>query len=141
MGQEASCHWHKVKSINIRELNSLISIGSAGKPVLLSGFGLLTKDNLPSFIPFNCSTTTCAHASGLTRRQADSSGVTDSQRNDAYQQWFQGTAFPMSVLPCLTFHQLAFRVGYKGCFNTRSVFVFPIIDFYLTTNLSGRKVV
>jgi len=60
---------------------------SAGKPVLLDAFGLVTKDNLPNFVPFNSSTP--VDSTGLSRRQADPGGVTDDERNAAYTQWFQ----------------------------------------------------
>jgi len=61
---------------------------STGKPVLLNGFGLVTQDNLPSFFPFNSSTTS-SDSHGLSRRQAASSGVTNDQQSNAYSEWFQ----------------------------------------------------
>ncbi|TFK76450.1 glycoside hydrolase family 5 protein [Pluteus cervinus] len=54
-----------------------------GKPVSLTGFGLVTQDNAPDFVPFN---------SSVAPLQSDpvsatSFGVTDDQRDQAYTQW------------------------------------------------------
>lgn len=67
--------------------------------MLLTAFGLLTRDNLEIFVPFNRS----SDSHGLTRRQADPSGVTDDQRNNAYGDLFGGSsafslAHPLSSL-------------------------------------------
>jgi mannan endo-1,4-beta-mannosidase len=56
---------------------------SFGKPMVMTGFGLVTQDNTPSFVPFNSSAAPFA-SSGTT---TPSSGVTDEQRDDAYSQW------------------------------------------------------
>jgi len=68
---------------------------SARKPVLLTAFGLLTRDNLQIFVPFNQS----SDSHKLTRRQADPGGVTDDQRNNAYGDLFSGSSTFSSVHP------------------------------------------
>jgi len=71
------------------------------KPVMLTGFGLVTQNNAPAFVPFNStqapfasdpppdppspSTSTTADPPAATQ----SFGVTDAQRDDAYAQWLQ----------------------------------------------------
>jgi hypothetical protein len=66
----------------------------------------VNKDNFPFFVPFNRSS-----AFGLfklTRRQADGSGVTDDQRNNAYGPGSMVVQHsPISAFPFLTFLQLA----------------------------------
>ncbi|KAJ7097935.1 glycoside hydrolase family 5 protein [Mycena belliarum] len=63
-----------------------------GKPVTLTGFGLVTQDNAPSFVPFNSTVAPFANdqignlTSDLGRLPF---GVTDQQRDDAYTQWLQ----------------------------------------------------
>ncbi|KAJ6502557.1 glycoside hydrolase family 5 protein [Mycena sanguinolenta] len=63
-----------------------------GKPVTLTGFGLVTQDNAPSFVPFN--TTVAPFASdqigNLTLNATQLPyGVTNQQQTDAYTQWLQ----------------------------------------------------
>jgi mannan endo-1,4-beta-mannosidase len=59
-----------------------------GKPVTLNGFGLVTEDNLPFFVPFNSTQAPFAsdNTTAPTPVQAPF-GVTDQQRDDAYAQW------------------------------------------------------
>ena len=83
----------------------------------LTGFGLVTQDNAPQYVPFNstqapfgcdsCMSRYCptglkyllfllgciAPKSMTVRRrdmQSQSFGVTNAQRDDAYNQWFKG---------------------------------------------------
>ncbi|KAK7014868.1 helicase ATP-binding domain-containing protein [Favolaschia claudopus] len=62
-----------------------------GKPVTLSGFGLVTQTNAPSFVPFNSTVAPFANdqIGNLTLNGTLPFGVTDQQRNDAYAQWLQ----------------------------------------------------
>ncbi|KAJ7343492.1 glycoside hydrolase family 5 protein [Mycena albidolilacea] len=63
-----------------------------GKPITLTGFGLVTQDNAPSFVPFNSTVAPFANDQfgNLTSNATQLPfGVTDSQRNDAYAQWLQ----------------------------------------------------
>ncbi|KAI9466203.1 glycoside hydrolase [Lactarius psammicola] len=63
---------------------------AVGKPVALTGFGLVTQDNLPAFVPFNATfpVVTPQHQ----KRQSPGSfgtGVSDQQRQSAYSTWLQ----------------------------------------------------
>ncbi|KAJ7273706.1 glycoside hydrolase family 5 protein [Mycena haematopus] len=63
-----------------------------GKPVTLTGFGLVTQDNAPSFVPFNSTIAPFANDQfgNLTLNATQLPfGVTDQQRDDAYAQWLQ----------------------------------------------------
>ncbi|KAJ7774818.1 glycoside hydrolase family 5 protein [Mycena metata] len=63
-----------------------------GKPITLTGFGLVTQDNAPSFVPFNSTVAPFANdqIGNLTFNATQSPfGVTDAQRDDAYAQWLQ----------------------------------------------------
>jgi len=60
---------------------------SLGKPMTMTGFGLVTQDNVPSFVPFN--STSAPSVSSTTSGTV--SGVTDEQRDDAYMQWLACT--------------------------------------------------
>ncbi|KAJ7709912.1 glycoside hydrolase family 5 protein [Mycena rosella] len=67
-----------------------------GKPVSLTGFGLVTQDNAPSFVPFNSTVAPFANDQfgNLTSSPTQLPfGVTDQQRNDAYAQWLQQGIF------------------------------------------------
>ncbi|KAG5652740.1 hypothetical protein H0H81_003881 [Sphagnurus paluster] len=62
-----------------------------GKPVSLTGFGLVTKDNAPYFVPFN--NTVAPYAPDQESQPTvpeQSYGVTDEERDEAYRQWIQG---------------------------------------------------
>jgi len=65
------------------------------KPVTLTGFGLVTQNNAPVFVPFNSTLApfgpdSSSSSAAPTRRQAiQPFGVTDAQRDDAYAQWLQ----------------------------------------------------
>jgi mannan endo-1,4-beta-mannosidase len=70
-------------------INKQAAVGNtAGKPVLLGAFGLLTKANTPAFVPFNTSEPPFTGPSVLVAAPS-TLGVTDTQRDDAYTQWFQ----------------------------------------------------
>lgn len=59
-----------------------------GKPTIATGFGLVTSDNEPDFVPFN--STQVSSGNGTTapsRKRGTDSGVTDAQRDDGYQKW------------------------------------------------------
>ncbi|KAJ7155973.1 glycoside hydrolase family 5 protein, partial [Mycena crocata] len=63
-----------------------------GKPIALTGFGLVTQDNAPSFVPFNSTVAPFANdqIGNLTTNATQLPfGVTNQQRNDAYEQWLQ----------------------------------------------------
>jgi len=61
-----------------------------GKPISLTGFGLVTQGNAQSFVPFNSSVAPFGPDSGAAPgTQQQPFGVTDEQRNDAYNQWVQ----------------------------------------------------
>ncbi|KAJ7774617.1 glycoside hydrolase family 5 protein [Mycena maculata] len=63
-----------------------------GKPITLTGFGLVTQDNAPSFVPFNSTVAPFANdqfANITTSATQQPFGVTDQQRDDAYSQWLQ----------------------------------------------------
>ncbi|KAJ6547556.1 glycoside hydrolase superfamily [Mycena capillaripes] len=65
---------------------------SLGKPITLTGFGLVTQDNAPSFVPFNSTVAPFANdqIGNLTLNSTITPfGVTDQQRDDAYAQWLQ----------------------------------------------------
>ncbi|KAG6909719.1 hypothetical protein DXG01_015921 [Tephrocybe rancida] len=58
------------------------------KPVSLTGFGLVTQSNAPFFVPFN--TTVAPFGPDTTSSNVTQPfGVTDEQRDDAYNQWIQ----------------------------------------------------
>ncbi|KAF7976296.1 hypothetical protein HWV62_6989 [Athelia sp. TMB] len=60
-----------------------------GKPVVATGFGLVTQSNAPDFVPFN--STQVGSLNGTTstsaRKRDSDGGVTDQQRDGAYQAW------------------------------------------------------
>jgi len=67
-----------------------------GKPVSLAGFGLVTQNNAPSFVPFNSTQAPFGPdpSSDPSTTSPDPPvtqpfGVTDSQQDDAYTQWLQ----------------------------------------------------
>jgi len=62
-----------------------------GKPIALTGFGLVTQNNAPDFVPFN--STQVSNSTNISPTGPNTSSttrVTDDQRNSAYQQWLQG---------------------------------------------------
>lgn len=59
-----------------------------GKPIALTGFGLVTQDNVPDFVPFN--STKDVTSTSAPDSQPSTTGITDDQRDSAYQQWLQG---------------------------------------------------
>jgi len=61
-----------------------------GKPVALTGFGLVTQNNAPDFVPFNSTTVSDATTTSSTAPDSSAtSGVSDDDRDSAYQQWLQ----------------------------------------------------
>lgn len=90
---------------NLPDFNNTVDLGNqwivlhaqagqrAGKPVALTGFGLVTQDNLPFFVPFNLSTapfaneTTSSQGFGSPATNNQAVGVTNEQQVDAYSQW------------------------------------------------------
>jgi len=74
---------------NHAELGQLLN-----KPVTLTGFGLVTQNNAPHFVPFNSTQAPFGSDSPSTatvaaRQATQSFGVTDPQRDDAYAQWLE----------------------------------------------------
>lgn len=70
---------------------SCVTYQRYGKPSALTGFGLVTQSNAPDYIPFNSaavgnvtSMTLISDAPAI-----QTSGISDDQRDDAYQQWMQ----------------------------------------------------
>ncbi|KAF5373898.1 hypothetical protein D9758_000572 [Tetrapyrgos nigripes] len=93
---------------NLPDFNNTVDLGNrwitlhaqagqrVNKPVALTGFGLVTQDNLPFFVPFNVSTapfandTTSSQGFGASSAPVTSNqtvGVTNEQQVDAYSQW------------------------------------------------------
>ncbi|KIJ69403.1 glycoside hydrolase family 5 protein [Hydnomerulius pinastri MD-312] len=68
-------------------IKSAQSASAVGKPVALTGFGLVTQMNAPNFVPFNM--TTAPYASDASSAAATNStyGVTNQQQTDAYSTW------------------------------------------------------
>ncbi|CAK5273407.1 unnamed protein product [Mycena citricolor] len=65
---------------------------TANKPIIMSGFGLVTQESAPSFVPFNSTVAPFANdqIGNVTLNPGVAPyGVTDPQRNDAYMQWLQ----------------------------------------------------
>ncbi|KAI0273624.1 glycoside hydrolase superfamily [Gloeopeniophorella convolvens] len=66
---------------------------AVGKPLALTGFGLVTQGNLPAFVPFNATFPVAPTPSQNQRRQNANAtfgtGITDAQRDDAYATWLQ----------------------------------------------------
>jgi mannan endo-1,4-beta-mannosidase len=60
-----------------------------GKPVSLTGFGLVTQSNAPSYVPFNSTVAPFAPDNSAAGTSQQPFGVTDQQRDDAYSQWLQ----------------------------------------------------
>jgi len=72
----------------------ILTCNRFGKPVALTGFGLVSNDNLPFFVPFNSSAAPFANATtssqGFGTAPQNSSqaiGVSNEQQVDAYNQW------------------------------------------------------
>ncbi|KIJ44355.1 glycoside hydrolase family 5 protein [Sphaerobolus stellatus SS14] len=97
---------------NLSNFNNTIQIGTdwiktqvaaaklLNKPIALTGFGVVTQNNLPSFVPFNASVplfpnlSTTAAATATTKlagRDVEQGQValTDAQQATVYQQWIQ----------------------------------------------------
>lgn len=66
-----------------RYVQTITSFCSSGKPVLMDAFGLVTTPNVPAYVPFDSATQPPSLPPSL--------GVTDTQRDNAYATWFQGT--------------------------------------------------
>ncbi|KAH7930767.1 glycoside hydrolase family 5 protein [Leucogyrophana mollusca] len=64
------------------------SSAAVGKPVTLTGFGLVTQENAPFFIPFNMTTAPYATPQSQATGQSNSTyGVTVQQQASAYTTW------------------------------------------------------
>ncbi|EGN92442.1 glycoside hydrolase family 5 protein [Serpula lacrymans var. lacrymans S7.3] len=65
------------------------SAAAVGKPVALSGFGLVTQNNSASFVPFNSTVAPYApdSSSSTGNNTSQPYGVTSTQQTDAYSQW------------------------------------------------------
>ncbi|KAF8844970.1 glycoside hydrolase [Paxillus ammoniavirescens] len=63
------------------------SAAAVGKPIALTGFGLVTQSNAPNFVPFNM--TTAPYSPDVSSGSTTSStyGVTNQQQTDAYSTW------------------------------------------------------
>ncbi|KIL69743.1 glycoside hydrolase family 5 protein [Amanita muscaria Koide BX008] len=59
-----------------------------GKPIVNTGFGLVTQNNSQVFVPFN---STIAPFGPTSTAQQQPFGVTDTQRDQAYLQWIQAS--------------------------------------------------
>ncbi|KAA1471179.1 glycoside hydrolase [Dentipellis sp. KUC8613] len=62
------------------------SAQAVGKPLALTGFGLVTQGNAQQFVPFNSSTPALGTAPS-TRKPTLGVGITDTQRDSAYTAW------------------------------------------------------
>ncbi|KIJ17403.1 glycoside hydrolase family 5 protein [Paxillus involutus ATCC 200175] len=67
--------------------NQVQSAAAVGKPVALTGFGLVTQSNAPNFVPFNM--TTAPYSPDVSSLSTTNStyGVTNQQQTDAYSTW------------------------------------------------------
>ncbi|THU89503.1 glycoside hydrolase family 5 protein [Dendrothele bispora CBS 962.96] len=91
---------------SLPEFNQTVEIGNdwirshaeagarVGKPVALTGFGLVTNDNKPFFVPFNSSVASFPNATSTSQgfgaapqNTSQAIGVTNDQQVDAYSQW------------------------------------------------------
>jgi len=64
------------------------------KPIVMTGFGLVTQNNSQAFVPFNTTEAPFASPasnSHVSARQQQAVGVTDDQRDQAYLQWIQSS--------------------------------------------------
>ncbi|KAF5380977.1 hypothetical protein D9615_003950 [Tricholomella constricta] len=59
------------------------------KPVSLTGFGLVTRDNAPFFVPFNGTAAPFGPDQAPPSNVTQAFGVTDEERDEAYSQWIQ----------------------------------------------------
>ena len=101
---------------------TLVGLISVGKPLVVTGFGLVTQDNFPFFVPFNSSVPVQSVASDNSSTTVASglatatNGVTDDQRDQAYTQWLNGKS-PGEILcgRCLQVSLLAgINAGLSG---------------------------
>jgi len=60
-----------------------------GKPVSLTGFGLVTRNNAPFFVPFNSTIAPFGPDQAPPTNVTQPFGVTDQERDEAYRQWIQ----------------------------------------------------
>lgn len=67
------------------------SAQAVGKPLALTGFGVVTQENSPFFVPFNSTLPSFPTAANTGNASTGTLGVgaTDQQRDQAYQQWLQ----------------------------------------------------
>jgi len=67
------------------------SAQAVGKPVIVTGFGLVTQDNLPAFVPFDSVFPVQSPQQQNRRRQVATiaTGISQDQVNTAYTTWLQ----------------------------------------------------
>jgi len=68
---------------------------AVGKPVIVTGFGLVTQDNLPAFVPFNSVQSNQQQNQGGQVAPLNA-GISQAQVNTAYTTWLQ-TGFTNGV--------------------------------------------
>jgi len=97
-----------------------------GKPIVMQGFGLVTKENVFNYVPFDSSQAPFSSSSP----PPPTFGVTDSEQNYAFNQWFQ--AGFQSGMQGLAQYQLQSNVTKSGSLTTRDADVMHS-DGYETT--------
>ncbi|KAG6897570.1 hypothetical protein C0992_000158 [Termitomyces sp. T32_za158] len=60
-----------------------------GKPVLFTGFGVVTQNNTPFFVPFNETMPPFGPNSQMPVNATQPFNVTDDQRDQLYEQWIE----------------------------------------------------
>ncbi|KAF9227932.1 glycoside hydrolase [Gyrodon lividus] len=84
------------------------SAAAVGKPLALTGFGLVTQASAADFVPFN--TTTAPYAPDISSTTTNSTyGVTNQQQTDAYSTWLNAgisaglngiIQYQVCIIPC-----------------------------------------
>jgi len=59
------------------------------KPISLTGFGLVTQNNAPSYVPFNTTVAPFGPDQVPASNTTQTFGITDQERDEAYLQWIQ----------------------------------------------------
>jgi mannan endo-1,4-beta-mannosidase len=67
------------------------SAASVGKPVVLTGFGLVTQDNAQAYVPFNSTEPVVGSQTETNSPEQQSFGISDQQRDQIYQQWIEAS--------------------------------------------------
>ncbi|RDB21378.1 Mannan endo-1,4-beta-mannosidase A [Hypsizygus marmoreus] len=60
-----------------------------GKPVSLTGFGLVTANNSQSYVPFNTTVAPFGSDQAPAANTSQPFGITDAERDEAYRQWIE----------------------------------------------------